>query len=66
MIGKSRADIAAAAQALQLMMDGVSPPPGGAWEELKILAPVVDYKSRHDTVMLPFAAVEKAFSQLKS
>lgn len=66
MIGKSRKEIAAAAAALQAMMDGAGPAPEGAWTDLKILAPVADYKARHDTVMLPFEAVEKAFAGAKN
>ncbi len=63
--GKSRQDIASAGEALQAMMAGTAPPPSGDWAELKILTPVIGYKSRHDTIMLPFEAVEKAFTQRK-
>ncbi|MEK6587620.1 MAG: hypothetical protein AABY97_02110 [Chloroflexota bacterium] len=31
------------------------------WQDLEILAPVKDYKARHNSIMLPFEAVEKAF-----
>jgi NifU-like protein involved in Fe-S cluster formation len=62
--GKDRAEIARAREALQAMMEGKGAP-GGDWAELKILAPVVDYKSRHDTIMLPFEAIEKAFELKK-
>lgn len=63
--GKDRAEIAEAGKALQAMMAGTAPPPSGDWVELKILTPVIGYKSRHDTIMLPFEAVEKAFAQKK-
>lgn len=63
--GKSCADLAAAATALQAMLDGAAPAPEGDWAELKILLPVVDYKARHDTVMLPFAAAQKALGEIK-
>jgi NifU-like protein involved in Fe-S cluster formation len=63
--GKDRAEIAAAGKALQAMMAGTAPPPSGEWADLKILTPVIGYKSRHDTIMLPFEAVEKAFAQKK-
>ena len=63
--GKNRQEIASAATALREMMAGTAPPPGGDWAELKILAPVIGYKARHDTIMLPFEAIEKAFAGRK-
>ena len=63
--GKSRQEISAAATALQSMMAGTAPPPAGEWAELKVLVPVIEYKARHDTIMLPFEAIEKAFSEIK-
>jgi NifU-like protein involved in Fe-S cluster formation len=61
--GKSRAEIAHTAKELQAMLEGAAPPPSGDWAALKILEPVIEYKARHDTVMLPFVAVDKAFSE---
>ena len=61
--GKRRAEIAKAGAALQAMLEGGSPP-AGDWAELKILEPVRDYKSRHNAIMLPFEAVEKAFEKI--
>lgn len=65
--GKSRPEILAAAAALRDMLEKKSPPPNdwnrwGDWAALKILEPVIDYKARHETIMLPFVAVEKAFA----
>lgn len=62
--GKNRQEICAAKASLQAMMDGGAVPEGD-WAELKILAPVVGYKSRQETVMLPFDALEKAFAEKK-
>ncbi len=64
--GKNRQEIAAAAASLREMMAGTVPPPTGDWEALKILTPVIEYKARHDTIMLPFEAIEKAFAERKS
>lgn len=64
-IGKTRADIAAAGQALENMLEGKA----GAdalpadWAALDLLAPVRDYPARHNAVLLPFEAAEKAFAQ---
>ena len=35
--------------------------PAGDWAALRILEPVKDYKARHNSILLPFEAVEKAF-----
>ncbi|MBI3451654.1 MAG: hypothetical protein HY057_02255 [Rhodospirillales bacterium] len=37
--------------------------PQGAWAGLSIFAPVAAYKSRHDCVLLPFDALERALSE---
>lgn len=64
-IGKNRQEIAAAAAALRDMLEKKTPPPAGDWTALKILEPVIDYRARHETIMLPFAAIDKAFSEMK-
>lgn len=61
-IGKSRADIQKAANDMRAMLDGTGPGPDGDWAEMRILLPVKDYKARHNAMMLPFEAVERAFS----
>jgi len=62
-IGKTRADIAAAGQILEDMLDGKDARPAGDWSALEILSPVRDYPARHNSILLPFEAVDKAFSQ---
>lgn len=62
-IGKTRAEIAAAGQALEDMLDGKETRPAGDWAALEILSPVRDYPARHNSILLPFEAVDKAFSQ---
>ncbi len=64
--GKNRQEIAHAGAALREMMAGTAPPPDGDWSALKVLTPVIEYKARHDTIMLPFDAIEKAFAERKS
>lgn len=63
-IGKTQAQIAKAGQEIEAMLAG-GPPPGGDWTDLKILAPVADYKARYNAMLLPFEAIEKAFAQIK-
>jgi NifU-like protein involved in Fe-S cluster formation len=62
-VGKTRADIAAAGKDLEDMLDGKDVRPAGDWAALEILAPVRDYPARHNSILLPFEAVEKAFAQ---
>ena len=60
-IGKTRADVARAGAELEAMLDGQAVVPSGDWAKLVILEPVKDYKARHNSILLPFEAVEKAF-----
>lgn len=59
--GKTRDQIAAAGQEMEKMLSDGNVFPSGDWAALKILAPVKDYPARHDSLLLPFEAVEKAF-----
>ncbi|HYD18227.1 MAG TPA: iron-sulfur cluster assembly scaffold protein [Patescibacteria group bacterium] len=60
-IGKTRADVARAGTELEAMLNGETVFPSGDWAKLQILEPVKDYKARHNSILLPFEAVEKAF-----
>lgn len=62
-IGKTRGEIAAAGKALEEMLDGKDTRPQGDWAPLDLLSPVRDYPARHNSILLPFEAVEKAFAQ---
>jgi len=59
-IGKTRTDVVKAGKAMEGMLAG-GPLPPGDWALLRILEPVKDYKARHNSILLPFEAVEKAF-----
>ena len=60
-IGKTRADVARASAEMESMLAGELVFPSGDWSKLNILEPVKDYKARHNSILLPFEAVEKAF-----
>lgn len=60
-IGKRREDVAQAGKALADMLAGRPAAPAGDWAQLSVLEPVKDYKARHNAMLLPFEAVEKAF-----
>ena len=62
-VGKSREDIAKAGAALRAMLEDAGAAPSGDWAGLKILLPVRDYKARHNSILLPFEAVEEAFKK---
>ena len=58
--GATRAEIAAARDAVTaLIEDGVEIPVDG-WSELSIFQPVTAHKSRHHCVLLPFEALSRA------
>lgn len=59
-IGKTRKDVERAGQEMKSMLEGQKVLPSGDWADLGILEPVRDYKARHDSILLPFEAVEKA------
>lgn len=65
-IGKTREEIAAAGRELSDMLDGLPVSPRNDWARLRILEPVRDYKARHNSILLPFEAVEKAFKNRDS
>jgi NifU-like protein involved in Fe-S cluster formation len=65
-IGHTRADIAAAGQGLEDMLEGRAEEPAGDWADLRILLPVRDYRARHNAILLPFEAVEKAFKNMEN
>lgn len=59
--GKTRAEVAAAGAEMRAMLESGGARPSGAFSRLSLLAPVKDYPSRHNALLLPFEAVEKAF-----
>lgn len=60
-MNKTRGDIVAAGRELSQMLEGLPVSPTKDWARLGVLAPVKDYKARHNAILLPFEAVEKAF-----
>jgi NifU-like protein involved in Fe-S cluster formation len=58
--GKTREESLKAGAEMEAMLQG-GPPPTGAFSDLSLLSSVRDYPSRHNALLLPFEAVEKAF-----
>jgi NifU-like protein involved in Fe-S cluster formation len=63
-VGKSVAEVRRVGTALRAMLKEKTPLPDDVWEDLRVLAPVQEFKSRHGSVMLSFDAVEKAAKTL--
>jgi len=63
--GKTRQEIAEAGDQLRSMLEGGAPPTGD-WARLALLQPVMEYRARHNAILLPFEAAEKAFKTKES
>jgi NifU-like protein involved in Fe-S cluster formation len=59
-LGKTRQEMAKAGEDMKNMLHGGAAP-GGDFARLGLLKAVTDYPARHNALMLPFEAVEKAF-----
>jgi NifU-like protein involved in Fe-S cluster formation len=65
-IGTTVAEFHHIAAAMRAMLKEGQDLPAGAWEDLQVLTPVRDFKSRHGSVLLSFDAVEKALAQIEA
>ncbi len=59
-IGRSRAEIKAARDALEAMLKEDGPTPPAPFEELEVLRPARDFKNRHASILLAWEAVLEA------
>lgn len=59
-IGKTAAELRRLRDEMRTMLEGSGEPPSPPFDDFKILTPVVPWKSRHGSVMLPFEAVAEA------
>ncbi|MDC0737082.1 iron-sulfur cluster assembly scaffold protein [Cognatishimia sp. SS12] len=62
-IGRSRDEIAAARDALKLMLKEGGPTPPAPFDGLEVLRPARDYKNRHASILLALDASLEAFDQ---
>lgn len=65
-VGTSAEEIREVADTMRKMLKEEGPPPTGRWQDLEVLEPVRDYKSRHASVMLTFDAVLQAIDEIRS
>ncbi len=65
-IGSTGQEIHEVAETMRKMLKEGGPAPTGRWEDLEVLTPVREYKSRHASVMLTFDATLKAIAEIEA
>lgn len=65
-IGRNRAEIETARQALLDMLKSGAPAPKAPFDGLEALLPARDYKNRHASIMLTFDAILAAFDSAEA
>lgn len=61
-IGRSRAEVEAARDALKAMLKEGAPPPSAPFDGLEVLIPARDYKNRHASILLSIEALAEAMA----
>ncbi|MEM1430514.1 MAG: iron-sulfur cluster assembly scaffold protein [Pseudomonadota bacterium] len=62
-IGKTRAEVAAARDALAAMLTADAPPPAAPFDALEVLIPAREFVNRHASILLAFDATLDALDQ---
>ena len=62
-IGRSRAEVEAARDALKAMLREGAPPPAAPFDGFEVLIPARDYKNRHASILLVLEAAAEALGQ---
>jgi NifU-like protein involved in Fe-S cluster formation len=65
-VGATPAEMRQLGQTMRAMLKESGPPPAGKWADLAVLAPVRDYKHRHEAVMITFDAINKALDEIET
>lgn len=66
MIGRSRAEIEAARDALKAMLKEGGPVPDSPFDGFEVLQPARDYKNRHASILLSLDATVAAMREAES
>jgi NifU-like protein involved in Fe-S cluster formation len=61
-IGRSRAEVEAARDALKAMLREGAPPPAPPFDGFEVLIPARDYKNRHASILLSIEALAEAMA----
>lgn len=62
-VGRNRAEVEAALQALRAMLKDGAPPPAAPFDGFEVLVPARDYKNRHASILLAIDALAEAMDQ---
>ena len=65
-VGSTAAELRTIREAMRRMLKEGAEPPGGRWEDLRVLEPVRDFKARHASTLLTFDAVVDAINQIEA
>lgn len=61
-LGRSRAEVEAARDALKAMLKDGAPPPPAPFDGFEVLVPARDYKNRHASILLAIEALAEAMA----
>jgi NifU-like protein involved in Fe-S cluster formation len=61
-IGRNRAEVEAARDALKAMLKDGAPPPSAPFDGFEVLIPARDYKNRHASILLSIDALAEAMA----
>ena len=62
-VGATADELRGVREAMRRMLREGGEPPGGKWEDLRVLEPVRDFKARHASTLLTFDAVVDALDK---
>jgi NifU-like protein involved in Fe-S cluster formation len=65
-IGRTRAEVETARDALKAMLTEGGPPPGAPYEGFEVLEPARDFKNRHASIMLALEAMAEAMAEAEA
>ncbi|MFN3641906.1 MAG: iron-sulfur cluster assembly scaffold protein [Gemmobacter sp.] len=65
-IGRTRAEVEAARDALRAMLTAGGPVPAAPFDGLAVLIPARDFRNRHASIMLPLEAAAEAMAQAET
>jgi NifU-like protein involved in Fe-S cluster formation len=65
-VGSTASELRDVREQVRRMLKENGAPPGGKWEDIRVLEPVRDYKARHASTMLTFDAVVDAIGQVEA
>ena len=63
-VGSTEEELRHVREAMRRMLKEGAAPPGGRWEDLRVLEPVRDFKARHASTLLTFDAVVDALDRI--